>query len=97
MQDAANSKPPPERRGVNRVDNESLRRVELPFFGALILALSGALAYRGILIFLDGRADFPIIGLQVPGLPGILAGAAYLALSVSVALACVAMVIRFRK
>ena len=91
------SREPDKRRPINRVDNESLRRAELLFFGLLILSLSAALAVRGVLFLRNGAAVFPVVGVEVPGAPGVLAGVFYLLLAASIAVAALAMVIRFRK
>ena len=85
------------RRPINRVDNELLRKVELVIFGLLILALSGALAFRGVLFLRDRKAVFPIVGVEIPGTLGTLTGVFYLVLASGIVAACVAMVIRFRK
>ncbi|MHC4600828.1 MAG: hypothetical protein ACYS47_17695 [Planctomycetota bacterium] len=84
-------------RPFNRVDNEPLRRVELAFFGLLILALSGALLWRGVLVLRDRMAVFPFVGVEIPGALGTLTGIFYIVLAASSAVAALAMVIRFRK
>jgi hypothetical protein len=69
------------------VTSPALRRAELAGFALLLLALSGAFAWRGAGFLAEGAARFPLLGLTVPAPGGTVAGILYLLLAASIALA----------
>lgn len=85
------------RRPLNSVNREGLRRFELGAFGLLFLVLCALTALWGVRLLQGEALSLPFFGLSVPAFAGPAAGAGLIALAAGIALATLAMVLRFRR